>query len=173
MAQQKILNNNSLVFIGLCNEYCQTVENAREMEREDFVAAMLRILPRIYITATDINVDSNLLEEAYIDGHLEEDYYDAVRRNVENLLGPDDTYLEVFEEDMKYSDTPIAASVSEGVADIFQVFYNFLESIKDVPEELVEQGIVAIKEDFETYWSRILCNLLRPLNQMRYSPSEQ
>lgn len=73
---------------------------------------------------------------------------------------------------MKYSDTPIAASVSEGLTDIFQVFYNFLESVRDVPEELVEQALVAIKEDFESYWSRILCNLLRPLNQIRYSPSE-
>ncbi|MCM1093971.1 MAG: DUF5063 domain-containing protein [Lachnospiraceae bacterium] len=172
MAQQKILNNNSLAFIGLCNEYCQSVENAREMDRSDFVAAMLRILPRIYITATDVNTDAALIEEAYIDSHLEEDYYEALRRNIENLLGPDDTYLEVFEEDMKYSDTPIAASVSEGLADLFQVFYNFLESIKDVPEELVEQGIVAVKEDFETYWSRILCNLLRPLNQIRYSSEE-
>ena len=73
---------------------------------------------------------------------------------------------------MKYSDTPIAASVSEGLADLFQVCYNFLESIKDVPEELIEQGIVAMKEDFEGYWSRILCNVLRPLNQVRYSPEE-
>ncbi len=172
MAQQKILNNNSLAFIGLCNEYCQAVENAREMDRGDFVAAMLRILPRIYITATDVNVEGSLIEDAYIDSHLEEDYYEAVRRNIENLLGPDDTYLEVFEEDMKYSDTPIAASVSEGLADLFQVCYNFLESIKDVPEELIEQGIVAMKEDFEGYWSRILCNVLRPLNQVRYSPEE-
>ncbi len=172
MAQQKILNNNALVFIGLCNEYCQAVENAREMERDDFVAAILRILPRIYITATDINAGSGLIDEAYIDSHLDEDYYEAVRRNMENLFGPDDTYLEVFEEDMKYSDTPIAASVSEGLADLFQVFYNFLETIKNVPEELVEQGLVSIKEDFEAYWSRILCNLLRPLNQVRYSPSE-
>lgn len=172
MAQQKIINNNSLVFIGLCNEYCKTLENAREMERDDFIAAMLRILPRVYITMTDVNVGSALFEDAYIDGHLDEDYYEAVRRNIENLLGPDDTYLEVFEEDMKYSDTPIAASVSEGLTDIFQVFYNFLESVRDVPEELVEQALVAIKEDFESYWSRILCNLLRPLNQIRYSPSE-
>ena len=27
---------------------------------------------------------------------LDEDFYDSVRRGVENLLGPDDTYLEVF-----------------------------------------------------------------------------
>ncbi|WP_303331400.1 DUF5063 domain-containing protein, partial [uncultured Muribaculum sp.] len=133
MESSTVLNNNSLAFIGLCNEYCQTLESARETECDDFIAAMLRLLPRIYITASDLKIDDLGLEEPYIDGRLDEDYYDSIRRSIENLLGPDDTYLEVFEEDMKYSDTPIAASVSEGLADIFQVLYNFLEAIKDVP----------------------------------------
>ncbi len=165
---RKSINNNALAFIALCNEYCQTLERVREADRDDFVASMLRLLPRIYISASDLKIGS-VLEDAYIDGKLDEDYYDAIRRGVENLLGPDDTYLEVFEEDMKYSDTPIAASISESLADIFQVFYNFLETVKDVPEELVILGLIAVKEDFESYWSRILCNVLRALNQLRYS----
>ena len=92
-----------------------------------------------------------------------------MRRSIENLLGPDDTYLEVFEEDMKYSDTPIAASVSEGLADLFQVLYNMLDAIRDMPEEVVLSALVAVKEDFESYWSRVLCNVLRALNHIRYS----
>lgn len=164
-----MINNNALAFMALCNEYCQALENAREMERDDFVATMLRLLPRIYISATDVNADAAVVEESYIAGTLEEDYYDSVRRSVENLLGPDDTYLEVFEEDMKYSDTPIAASISEGLADIFQVLYNFLDTVKDVPEELILMGLAAVKEDFGAYWSRILCNVLRALNHVRYN----
>ncbi|WP_290096703.1 DUF5063 domain-containing protein [uncultured Muribaculum sp.] len=163
------MNNNSLAFIGLCNEYCQTLESARETECDDFIAAMLRLLPRIYITASDLKIDDLGLEEPYIDGRLDEDYYDSIRRSIENLLGPDDTYLEVFEEDMKYSDTPIAASVSEGLADIFQVLYNFLEAIKDVPNELIDQALIAVKDDFQSYWSRILCNVMRALNHIRYN----
>lgn len=165
---RKSINNNALAFIALCNEYCQTLERVREADRDDFVASMLRLLPRIYISASDLKIDS-VLEDAYIDGKLDEDYYDAIRRGVENLLGPDDTYLEVFEEDMKYSDTPIAASVSEGLADIFQVLYNFLEAIKDVPNELIDQALIAVKDDFQSYWSRILCNVMRALNHIRYN----
>ncbi len=169
MESSTVLNNNSLAFIGLCNEYCQTLESARETECDDFIAAMLRLLPRIYITASDLKIDDLGLEEPYIDGRLDEDYYDSIRRSIENLLGPDDTYLEVFEEDMKYSDTPIAASVSEGLADIFQVLYNFLEAIKDVPNELIDQALIAVKDDFQSYWSRILCNVMRALNHIRYN----
>ncbi len=100
---------------------------------------------------------------------MDEDYYDAIRRNIENLMGPDDTYLEVFEEDMKYSDTPIAASISEGLADILQVCYNFIETIKDAPEHVIVDALYAMKEDFQIYWSRILCNVLRALNHIYYS----
>lgn len=160
------LSPNSLAFIALCNEFCLAVENARESNRNSFVASMLRLLPRIYISASDLKPAPLLDEEdAYIESFLDEDYYESIRRQIENLLGEDDVYLEVFEEDMKYSDTPIAANISEGLADLFQVFYNFVETIKEAPETTIADALTLIKEDFGNYWSQILCNVLRALNQ--------
>lgn len=171
MASNKI-NNNSVAFLGLCVEYCRALENAREMSRKDFVNLMLRLLPRIYISVSDLDIVAN--DDAnYIENRLDEDYYDSIRRGVENLLGPDDTYLEVFEEDMKYSDTPIAASVSEGLADLFQVFYDCIEAMRDVPDEIAIGVLASVSEDFGSYWSRILCNLLRPLNALKFNGEEQ
>ncbi|MCC8071115.1 MAG: DUF5063 domain-containing protein [Bacteroidales bacterium] len=159
---------NALAFMALCNEYCVALEHARESSSTELVDTMLRLLPRLYMTATDLKL-VGLNDEAYIDSSLEEDFYEAIRCGVESVLGPDDTYLEVFEEDMKYSDTPIAASISEGLADIFQVLYNFLEMVKDAPDAIMEMALQAVKEDFESYWSRVLCNVLRALNHLRYS----
>lgn len=167
-----MLAPNSLAFIALCNEYCHAVENAREAEAHEFVNNMLRLLPRLYISATDLRPEEEMTDDdAYIDNALDEEYYEAVRRAMENLLGEDDTYLEVFEEDMKYSDTPIGSSIAEGLADIFQVLYNLTEVIRDAPEELVNPALRAVKEDFETYWSRPLCNVLRAVNNVRYFAS--
>lgn len=163
---QSNIKPNTLAFIGLSNEYCVAVENARESERDDFVASMTRLLPRIYISASDLDADNQA--DSYIDEALDEDYYDSVRRNIETLLGEDDSYLEVFEEDMKYSDTPIAASIAESLADIFQVLYNFLETVRDAPEDLINDAVTVIAEDFRHYWSRTLCNVLRALNAVRY-----
>ena len=83
-------------------------------------------------------------------------------------MGQDDVFLEVFEEDMKYSETPISASVSEGLADIFQSLYNFIETVRDAPSERIYSALAAAKDDFEHYWSRIACNILRALNNTRY-----
>lgn len=88
-------------------------------------------------------------------------------------MGADDLYLEVFEEDMKYSDTPIAASISESLADLFQVLYNFVETIKNSPQTMIDVALVAIKDDFASYWSQILCNVLRPLNQLSHSIGDE
>lgn len=167
--QSATLTPNALALIGLCNEYCAAIEQARQTTRDDFVAAMLRYLPRIYIAATDLQVDDSLIDPTvFIDDALDEDYYDSMRRAMEELLGEDDSYLEVFEEDMKYSDTPIAASIAEGLADIFQVVYNFLETVRNAPDTVTLSSLAMLKEDFSEYWSRKLCNVLRALNSVRY-----
>ena len=67
------INTNSIAFIGLCNEYCMTVENARESERTGFIATMLRLLPRIYIAASDLRIDPSDNEEPYVDNVLDEE----------------------------------------------------------------------------------------------------
>lgn len=171
---------NSLAFIALANEFCSTLEQmtVSPVERTEFVTSMLNYIPRLYISATDLaSVDAEagedmlgdiFFEEAAIDDRLDEEHYDAVRRAVEAVMGGDDVYLEVFEEDMKYSDTPVSASVSEGLSDMFQSLYNFIETVRDAPEERAEQILEAASEDFRQYWSRIACNLMRALNHIRY-----
>lgn len=170
--ESAILNTNSLAFIALCNEYCAAIEDVRESDKDDFVQSMLRLLPRLYISATDLKIDLLDEEDAYLEPILDEDYYESVRCGIENLMGPEDVFLEVFEEDMKYSDTPIAASISESLADIFQVLYNFVGMVKEAPEHLIPLALVAVRDEFQGYWSRILCNVLRALNQLRYNSAE-
>jgi len=161
------LTPNSIAFLGLCNEYCQSIEKAGETEPEEFIKEMLRLLPRIYISATDLEIGEDETD-AVINDIMDEEHYNSIRSTLETLLGENDTYLEVFEEDMKYSDTPIGASISECLSDLMQVFFNLISTAKEVPTELIPALLSSIKYDFENYWSRILCNVLRPLNQIRY-----
>lgn len=161
-----VLNSNTIAFIGLANEYCTALENCREVERNDFITSMLKMLPRLYIMATDLNVTLIFEDEGYLDNALDEDYYEAVRRNIEQVIGPDDVYLEVFEEDMKFSDTPVSASISEGLADIFQELFNFIATVREATEETVALAVQSVRENFRSYWSQTLCNVLRALNAL-------
>ncbi|MCM1297149.1 MAG: DUF5063 domain-containing protein [Muribaculaceae bacterium] len=164
-----IVNTNSIAFIGLCSEYCQALEGAREADRDEFTEHMLHLLPRLYVAATDLSINMIEEEEPYIDSALDEDYYESIRRNLETLFGPDDVYLEVFEENMKYSDTPVSASISEGLTDIFQSTYNFLSMVRNAPDEIVGLGLIAMRDEFRSYWSMTLCNVMRALNNLAYN----
>lgn len=161
------IDNNSILFIGLSNEYCNLIENVTEFEKEELIDKLIKILPRLYISMSDIELTEND-EYIYIEPHLEEIYYDSVRRKMEGIFGEDDTYLEVFEEDMKFSETPIAASISECLADIFQYQYDFIHSVKDAPQSHIKDFINVCRENFEAYWGQTLCNVLRALHNIKY-----
>ena len=77
-------------------------------------------------------------------------------------------YLEVFLDDMKYSDTPIAVTVSENLADLYQEFYNFINAVRDVPTEVQTELVGIEKDNFVQYWGQTLCNVLRALNSIYY-----
>ena len=164
------INRNALTFIGLATEYCGTLEQAQELEREEFIDTMLRLLPRLYITMSDVRPDtaSQLEEFEPLGTYVEESHYEQIRASIATLLGEEDTYLETFEQDLKYSDTPIAASISEGLADIYQDLANFLTPVRDSEGALTEAAIAECRENFAAYWAQTLTNVMRPLNHLHF-----
>ena len=63
------LSPNSLAFVALSNEYCAALENVMQTDPRSFIADMARLLPRIYITASDLKPEASLEEELpYIAG---------------------------------------------------------------------------------------------------------
>lgn len=168
--KEEELRSRLMSLTALAANYCAALENCRDSEREDFIKEMLGYLPRIYWEFIDLDVEdvAGSSEFEYFPTYVDEDYYESIRRNVEALFGEDDIFLETFEEDMKYSDTPVAASISESLADIFQPLYNFICVVRDSEGENAEGAYRECKENFESYWSQTLCNVLRALNNLRF-----
>jgi len=61
----------------------------------------------------------------------------------------------------------------EGLCDIFQVLYNFISAVHDAHESQINDALIAVSNDFGPYWSQKLLNVLRPLNQLKYSCDEE
>lgn len=166
-------NTRLLGVVKLAADYCTACDNAREMEKQEFIDRMLDLLPRIYWEFFDLSAEIVSLDEAdYFSSYVDEDYYESIRRHMESLLGPDDVFLETFEEDMKYSDTPIAASIAESLADIYQPMFDFISVVRDTDGDRLTEAFLHCKEDFEAYWSQTLCNVMRALNYVKYNNSE-
>lgn len=164
-----MLNEERYQTVLMCRKYCSALENAREYEKPDFINEILGLLPRLYLEFSASSENSlNETDYGYYQTYVDEDFYEAIRRNVELLMGEDDVFLETFEEDMKYSDTPIASSISECLADIFQPLYNFISIVKETEGEETEGAYSECRENFESYWSQTLCNVMRALNNLKY-----
>lgn len=154
--------------VAAATQYCALAEQCSDYEREEWIKRMVLALPTLYIGVQSLNLEDvpTLDEGGYLAEYVDEDLYEKVRRSIATLLGEDDVYLETFEEDMKYSDTPIAATISEGIADIFQSVYNYVGVANDSDGDLLGDAFRELKEGFESYWSQILCNTLRALNAL-------
>lgn len=156
--------------VGLCAEYCGILEQCREMELSELIQTLLGQLPRIYYEFHDIDAgESASLEEWGIglSDHLDEEQYDSVRMQLAVAFGEDDTYLETFEKDMKYSDTPIATTISENLADIYQPLYDFVAEVRESEGDHLEEAFRLCKDRFREYWAQTLCNVLRALNALQ------
>ncbi|MHB9056076.1 MAG: DUF5063 domain-containing protein [Paludibacteraceae bacterium] len=169
MSENQIIYSNSVIeFTTVIAETCLFLENAEETSKPDFISKLIKLLPLLYLKTSLIDVS---LEES--DGNIErfvtEDDYLFVKNQIENLLGPDDSFLEVFHPDMPYSDTPIAAFISENLADIYQELKDFVMNFQIGEAEMMTSALVVCVEAFAGHWGQKLLNALRALHALRYS----
>ncbi len=185
------IRTHLLEITSLANDYCNLLQQAGELEKPELLVHLTGLLPHLYYEFATFNpaleetpshdedeegyepdpdelLDLEETEERFYNSYVDEDFYESIRRHIEVILGPEDVFLETFEEDMKYSDTPIAASISESLADIFQPLYNFISVVKDSDGEELEGAYQVCRENFVEYWAQTLCNVMRPLNNLRF-----
>lgn len=163
-----IYERNTLEFVTVALEFCTFVENAGQSGLFDFTDKAVKLLPLLYLKATLLpTVEEDENEEPELS--VTEDMYESVRSRIAVLLGEQDSYLETFHPDMQYSDTPIAAFISENLADVYQDTGNFITLFRQGNEEVMLQAIVLCRNNFRIFWGQQLLNALKALHAVRYS----
>lgn len=165
---KRIYSKNIIEFVTVGAEYCAFLERTPELEKDEFIDKIIKILPLLYLKATMLSPEEPE-EEAYTERFVTESMYESVRMSIESLLGEDDNYLEVFQTDMKYSEEPLAASISEGLADIYQDLKDFISVYRLGNEPQMLESLYICYENFVSYWGQQLVNVLRALHNVRYS----
>ncbi len=165
---QLVYSKNVIEFTTVAVETCLLLEKAREFTKADFISKATKILPLLYLKTTLLELEEN--DEVFgIERFVTEDDYLYVKNQVESLLGADDSFLEVFHPDMPYSDTPIAAFISENLADIYQELKDFAANFQIGEEEIMTSALYNCAESFSEHWGQKLLNALRALHALRYS----
>ncbi len=163
-----VYSPNVIEFVTVTAQTCLFLENISEGSREDFIFKAVKLFPLLYLKASVIEIPETVFDDVP-ERFVSVEDYNFVKEQVENLLGPDDSYLEVFHPDMALSDTPIAAFISENLADIYQELKDFAASYQTVDTDIMNDALVVCLQAFGEHWGQKLLNALRALHAIRYS----
>ncbi len=171
MSQQSIYHKQTIEFATVAKEYCAFIEGIQQYEKSDFLDKSLKLLPLLYLKASMLPNTEFMLDEP-IEQFVTEELYEYLRSLIAATMGQDDTYLEVFTQDMQYSETPLQENVSEGMTDIYQDLRDFIYVFSMGYDETMNEALARLVENFKTYWGQKLLNTLRQLHFARYTKQD-
>lgn len=164
---QVIFDKNAVEFVTVAAEFCGFMERVSEMKRRDFVDKSLKLLPLLYLKASLLPACERM-EETDPETFVTETDYEVLRSSVASLLGEYDDYLDVFLDDMAYSDTPIHQNISECLADIYQPVKDFICVFQLGLEQTMNDSLAICRELFAEFWGQRLVNVMRALHDVKY-----
>ena len=142
-----VYSRNTVEFVTVAAEFCAFLEQSEGRKRRDFVDTMLKLLPLLYLKASLVpHVEGD--EEFYPEEFVTEQDYEYLRAMLSAIMAGEDDYMDLNNQDVRFSDEPVVRSVSEDLADIYQALNNFVETtLMDVmSSEPNDETVAAIKE---------------------------
>jgi hypothetical protein len=161
----------AIEFVTVAVQLCIYLEQLAEQEKRELVDKMLTFLPLLYLKARLVPRNEQEMD-GYVEQFVTEEEYEDIRQTIAAKLGSDDTYLEVYVEDMRYSDEPITEFISENIADIYQEMKDLACNYQTQNESVMNDALVACLEAFDQHWGQKLLNVLRPLHALSLSNDE-
>lgn len=158
-------------FVAVAKEFCDFVETAPQMQRKDFLSRLQKFIPLIYLKGallpTSEEAESGLTEDV-----VTEEDYSYLFGELQRLLGEQDEYLEVFDDNMQYSEAPVVHSIAEKVCDIYQDLKNFIASFRCGIPEVIGEALWSLNNNFELYWGKSCAGVLRAVHHAVFQVEE-
>lgn len=167
-----VYSHEVLEFVTVAVQYCALLEQAETLDRRNFVETIQKLLPLLYLKGALTPKYEPMVDDCLQD-YVSEENYNIIRNNVAYIMGEQDDFLDVFVEDMKYSESPILCTISENLADIYQDLKNFAYVMKVGTEEAMELALYECICNFETYWGLKVANTMRALHEVRYAMEDE
>ncbi|MBE6339494.1 MAG: DUF5063 domain-containing protein [Marinilabiliaceae bacterium] len=166
--ERAVYSKPVLEFATVAREYCVFLENTERYSKIDFLTVASRMLPLLYVKASLLPSLKQILDEPPMTV-VDEYIYESIRRGVRRRLTRHDEYLETFKEDQQRSIEPVPANISEDLADIYQDMRDFCEAFSIGVEDIMNDALVRVSDNFRNYWGQRLCNALRAIHNALYS----
>lgn len=160
-----VYSKNVIEFVTISNEFCLLLETCAKVSKIEFIERAQKLLPLLYLKACLLPKNETELEEE-IEKFVSESDWEFIHSSVQSKMGAHDQYLEVFEEDMDFSETPVVISVSENFADIYQDLKDFLTSYRIGTMDVMNEALWDLNNSFYQHWGQNLVNSLRFIHSL-------
>lgn len=154
-------------FVTVAAETCLFLEHAADFSHEEFVSKGTKMLALLYLKTAVLTIPERVYDDM-TERFVTEDAYHQLMGDLELLLGDKDAYLETFHPDMSSSDTPIAAFISENLADVYQELRDFAANYQLGDSDVMNDALVSCLESFGEHWGQKCLNALRALHNIKY-----
>lgn len=167
---KEIYSKDVIEFVTVTAEFSKFLESASMFSKRDYISKLLKLLPLLYLKTSLINKPETLLDDEYLETFVSETEYEMLRQEIAAKIGTSDSYLEIYTQDMEVSDEANATNISEDLADIYQDIKNFLMRFQVGNEDVMNDALAELIENFRTYWGQRLVNCMRALHNAFYDP---
>lgn len=164
---QQAFSRGALEFATVAREYCVFAENAGRYAKADYLRVASRLLPLLYMKAA-LLPETRRASDDDLPEIVDYETYESVRRGVRARLTSHDDYLTAQKEDFRLSETPIAASISEDMADIYQDVRNFCEQYHSGDNAVMNDALALVADKFRSYWGQRACDALGAIHAALY-----
>lgn len=169
-SENPVYSKQTIEFVAVAKSYCDFMDQLESLDKAGFVNTAVRLLPLLYQKALALPpAESRYDEDPEV--FATEEQYMSLTAVIADLLGNDDAYLEVFHPEIRFSDTPVAAFISENMADIWQDLFNFISVFRIGYDETMNEALVLCRNNFREYWGQSLVNVLRALHVLEFAQS--
>ena len=166
-----VFDKNTVEFVTVAAECCGFLERVSQFEKPAFMDKALKLLPLLYLKAS-LLPKAVRTDDAQLETFVTEGDYERVRAAIAMVMGEDDDYLDVFLDDMAYSDTPIKQEISETLADVYQPLKDFICIYQTGLDYTMHNALADCREQFADFWGQRVLNAMKALHDVKYRSHE-
>lgn len=159
-------------FVTVAAEFCAYLEQSECRRQAEFVETTLKLLPLLYLKASLLPRREEQ-EDFWMEEFVTEQDYEWLQGVIRNVMGDNDTYMDLCSDESAGYDEVAAKTVSEDLADIYQAVRNFVGAYQTGNEDNMQEAVAIVASRFELYWGQTLVNVMRALHRVRYTLIEE
>ena len=152
-------------FVRVANDYCQFLEELKDVGGKVFISSSVRHLAAVYHTFSGIG-GTDPVDDSAGDHSVSEQDWSALFQRIAMLLGPHNDTIRLADEGEFDRSEVISHTVSEDMADIYQELRDFTTIYSRGVEDFMNDAGWELNERFAEHWGKKLLRALSALHEL-------